>query len=171
VLVGLASAAVAARVSGAPRGPELWAGAVIASGLPDLDLVLEWLGFKGPRYHRNGSHSLVLVGVLAAAVWIAVRQLAIPLDDRVVLAWAVALASHPVLDVVTTGPTLGKRGYGIGILWPLHGKRWYSRRPVIDQITDWGACRSMREVWNGLWPEVALLGPVCVLVFGLSFVV
>jgi membrane-bound metal-dependent hydrolase YbcI (DUF457 family) len=168
--VGLASAAIVVRLTGAPRSLELWVGAFIASGLPDMDLVLEWLGLRGPRYHRNASHSLVLVGVLALVGWVAVRQLGIPLDERVLLAWVVALAAHPVLDVFTTGPALGARGYGIGIFWPLHGKRWYSRRPLIDQITDWGSCRSVQEVWDGLWPELALLGPVCVLVIVLTIV-
>jgi membrane-bound metal-dependent hydrolase YbcI (DUF457 family) len=143
--VGLASAAIVVRLTGAPRSLELWVGAFIASGLPDMDLVLEWLGLRGPRYHRNASHSLVLVGVLALVGWVAVRQLGIPLD-------------------------VGARGYGIGIFWPLHGKRWYSRRPLIDQITDWGSCRSVQEVWDGLWPELALLGPVCVLVIVLTIV-
>ncbi len=169
-LVGLASAAVVARVTGAPRGPELWVGAVIASGLPDLDVMLEWLGLKGPRYHRNWSHSLILIGLLGAAGVAAVMLAPLPVDRRVALAWWVALVSHPILDVVTTGPTLGARGYGIGIFWPVHGRRWFSQRPIIDQTTEWGSCRSVREVWDGLLPEIVQLTPVCALIIALALV-
>ena len=117
-MVGLASAAVVARVTGAPRGPELWIGAFIASGLPDLDIVLEWVGLRGPRYHRNASHSLLVIGALSLVVWAGLNFLPVELDPRVALAWLVALISHPALDVLTTGPELGARGYGIGVLWP-----------------------------------------------------
>jgi membrane-bound metal-dependent hydrolase YbcI (DUF457 family) len=170
-VVGLASAAVVARVTGAPHGTELWVGAVIASGLPDLDLVLEWVGFKGPRYHRNWSHSLFLIGLLGLAGMAAALFVPLPVDRRVALAWWAALISHPVLDVVTTGPTLWERGYGIGILWPVSGRRWFSRRPIIDQTTEWGSCRSVREVWDGLFPEIVMLTPVCALIVALTLVV
>jgi membrane-bound metal-dependent hydrolase YbcI (DUF457 family) len=100
-MVGLAAAALVARVTGAPRGPELWIGAFIASGLPDLDIVLEWVGLKGPRYHRNASHSLFVIGALALGVWAGLGLLPVQLDWRVWLAWLAALVSHPLLDVLT----------------------------------------------------------------------
>ena len=166
--MGLASAAVVTRVTGGPRGPELWIGAVIASGLPDLDLVLEWIGLKGPRYHRSWSHSLIFIGLLGVIGVAAAMLVPLPVDRRVALAWWAALISHPVLDVVTTGPTLAERGYGIGILWPVRGRRWFSQRPIIDQTTEWGSCRSVREVWDGLVPEIVMLTPVCALIIALA---
>ena len=170
-MVGLASAAVVARVTGAPRGPELWVGAFIASGLPDLDIVLQWVGLKGPRYHRNASHSLFVIGALAAGAWAALRFLPIGLDWRVALAWLAALVSHPLLDVLTTGPSVGARGYGIGVLWPLGRRRWFLARPLLDQTTEWESCRSLGEVWRGLEPELLLFGPVSLAVVVLTLVV
>lgn len=162
-MLGIASAAVVARVTGAPRSLELWIGAFIASGLPDLDVVLNALSFRGPRFHRNASHSLVMIGVMLLVGWIVLKFIPV-LDWRVALAWSVALLSHPVLDVVTSGPSIGARGYGIGLFWPLHRKRWFLKRPVIEQNTDWGACRTVHEVWHGVRPEVYRLGPVCALI-------
>ena len=169
-MVGLASAAVVARVTGAPRGPELWIGAFIASGVPDLDIVLEWVGLKGPRYHRNASHSLFVIGALALGVWAALSFLPVELDWRVALAWLAALVSHPVVDVLTTGPSLGARGYGIGVLWPLGRRRWYMQRPLLDQTTEWESCRSLGEVWRGIKPELLLFGSVSLIVFLLTLV-
>ncbi|NIM47648.1 MAG: hypothetical protein GTO22_00025 [Gemmatimonadales bacterium] len=169
-MVGLASAAVVARVTGAPRSPELWLGAFVASGLPDLDLVLGWLGLRGPRFHRNASHSLIVIGVVLLVGWGAVKLLALGVDWGIMLAWSAALVSHPVLDVLTTGPTLGARDYGIGLLWPLHSKRWFVGRPFIDQTTDWGACRTVADVWAGVRPEIVRLVPIAALVIALTLV-
>ncbi len=160
-MVGLASASVVARVTGAPRDAELWLGAVIAAGLPDLDLALEFVGLRGPRFHRNASHSLVVIAAVLVLGWLALDALDVAPDARLATAWGVALLSHPLLDALTTGPTLGARGYGIGLFWPLWSKRWFSRRPVIDQTTNWGSCRTVGEVWRGVRPELSVLVPVC----------
>ena len=169
-MVGLASAALVARITGAPRGPELWIGAFIASGLPDLDIVLEWVGLKGPRYHRNASHSVFVIAAVALAAWAGIALLPLELDWRVGLAWLVALVSHPALDVLTTGPELGARGYGIGVLWPVGRSRWYMERPLVNQTTEWESCRSLGEVWHGLKPELAVFGSISLVVFVLALV-
>ncbi len=158
-MVGIASAAVVARALGVPGAPALWIGAFVASGLPDLDLVCHFLGKVGPRFHRNASHSLIALGTLLAAAWTAGRLLGIPLDGTLFLPWSAALLSHPLLDWVTTGPSLAKRGYGIALFWPLGSRRWFLSRPLLDQSADWVAFRSGRDAWNALHPEIVRLGP------------
>ncbi len=170
-MVGIAAAAVVARVTGAPRSLELWAGSFIASGLPDLDVVLSMLGLRGPRFHRNASHSLVVLGAVLLGGWVALQFIPFQPDLRIALAWSVALITHPLLDVVTSGPSMGERGYGIGLFWPVHPKRWFLQRPIIDQSTDWGACGTVRDVWEGVRPEIYRLAPVCVLVTLLTLLV
>jgi membrane-bound metal-dependent hydrolase YbcI (DUF457 family) len=162
-MVGLTAAAVVMRVTGAPATPALWIGAAAAAGLPDLDLGLRLFGLQGPRFHRNGSHSLLVIAGLLAAAWIGLAASSTLLDWRIALAWSLALVSHPVLDVVTTGPAIAARGYGIGLLWPLSARRWFLGRPLLDLSEDLVKCRSVPCVLRGLWPEVYGLGTACAL--------
>ena len=78
-MVGMAAAAVASRVAGGGASVPLWIGAFIASGVPDLDLGLEFVGLKGPKYHRNASHSLFVLAALSGVVWVLAPRL-IPLE-------------------------------------------------------------------------------------------
>lgn len=154
--MGLAAAALVARSTGAAASLPLWLGAFIASGLPDLDVVLGLFGLRGPRFHRNLSHAPFVVAVVIAAGWLAVWTLPLPLDRRVFACWAAALATHPVLDLLTSGPDAGSRGYGIPLLWPLARRRWYLTRPILE-TADFGNARSLGDLWRGVRPEVTRL--------------
>ena len=160
--VGVAAAAVVARATEVPGTPALWVGAFIASGVPDLDLGVVLLGLKGPRFHRSFSHSLLLLSALIGAMWFVVAGIP-SIEPGVFGAWAAALLSHPLLDVATTGPRVGARGYGIPLFWPLSNKRWYLQRPILE-TAKFEACRSVRDVWDGVRPEVVRIVPVALAV-------
>ena len=165
--VGLAAAAVVARLTGAPPSFALWFGAFIASGVPDLDVFLGVFGLRGARYHRNASHGLLVLGVAVAALWWLPGFPPAGLDPRVFWAWSAALFTHPILDVLTTGPRGGARGYGIPLAWPVSRKRWFLRRPILE-MADFGACRSVRAVLVGVAPEMTRLVPASAVVFALA---
>lgn len=161
-LVGLAAAGVTAELTGTPETPALWVGAFIASGVPDLDLVLALAGRRGPTYHRNHSHAVPVLLALAGAVWLATAFLPVPLTPGLLGAWTVALLTHPALDVLTSGPALGVRGYGIPLFWPFSRRRIHAPRDLFDRNTaDWGEIRSARDLWWRVKPEVLTLGPIC----------
>ncbi len=166
-MAGMATAAVVARAIEAPLTAPLWIGAFIASGIPDLDLALAAFGQKGPRFHRNVSHSLPLLGLLVLGAWLVVIPMAAIGESGMFWAWCGALFSHPLLDVLTTGRNLGARGYGIALFWPLSDRRWFLQRPILE-TADVGACRSVGDVWEGIRPEVYRIGPVALVVFALA---
>ena len=71
VAFGAAAAVVVARVTGSPDSAALWAGAAVASLIPDFDVALPLLGFS-ERLHRNGTHSLLVAAAVIgamAAIW------------------------------------------------------------------------------------------------------
>ena len=68
------------------------------------------------------------------------------------------LETLSLLDAVTTGPRGGARGYGIPLFWPLSGKRWYLQRPILE-TAEFEACQSVRDVWDGVRPEVVRIVP------------
>ncbi len=161
-VVGIAAAAVVARVTEVPGTPALWVGAFIASGVPDLDLGLALFGLKGPRFHRSFSHSVLLLSAVGAATWFVVAGIS-SIGSGVLGAWAAALLSHPFLDVVTTGPRTAARGYGVPLFWPLSRKRWYLQHPILE-TAEFEACRSVRDVWDGVRPELVRIVPVALVV-------
>jgi membrane-bound metal-dependent hydrolase YbcI (DUF457 family) len=170
VMVGFASAAVAARVVGEPLSPQLWFGAFVAAGLPDLDYALMAVGLRGPHIHRNASHSLLVIAVLVLAAWFALPRLPIAIPDTLLLVWTVALLSHPLVDLITCGPVAAGNGYGIALLWPLSRKRWSMERPLLE-TADFEACRSVRDVWVGVLPEIVRLGPASAVVLVLALLI
>src|SRR5437016_6184772 len=128
--VGVAVASVAGKITGTPGSVVFWIGAVVASGIPDLDVVFPLMGFS-KRFHRSASHSLVIISVEILAGWLLARALIPGLSNGVLLAWSAALVSHPLLDVITTGPTLGKIGWGIPLFWPGSRRRFHVTWPVL----------------------------------------
>ncbi len=93
-------------------GPRASLVALIAANLPDLDIVLYALGRDvGTWEHRGFTHSLLgwpmlaLAGAGASFRWLRTGRL----GDHVKL-WAVAVASHALMDVPTT--------WGTQLLWP-----------------------------------------------------
>lgn len=98
----------------------LLAAGVVASGLPDLDVVAFRFGiaYGDALGHRGASHSLVFALLLAAlgaavAPWLGSR--------RSVAAAFVGLsaASHGLLDMATNG------GMGVALWWPFSGERLF----------------------------------------------
>jgi len=160
-MVGFGTAAVVGALVGAPHTPALWVGTAVACILPDLDLASELVGKKGPQFHRNASHSLILLGGLIGLAMVAVRALGIPVDAGQGVAWIAALVSHPLLDVLATGPQLGSQGYGIALFWPISKRRFYIKRPLYETM-DLSKVRSLGDLWEGVRPELVMLGPVTV---------
>lgn len=161
-LVGLAAAGVTAEVTGTPETPALWIGAVVAAGVPDLDLVLALTGRAGPRYHRNHSHAVPVLVTLAGVGWFTIEWLSLPIAPGLFAAWTVALLTHPALDVVTSGPDIGARGFGIPLWWPFSRHRVHAVRDLFDRNTAaWGEIRNAKDLWWRVRPEVMILGPVC----------
>lgn len=148
---GLAAASVVARATGTPDSTALWLGASVASGMPDVDVVFPLLGLS-KRYHRNATHSLLFAALTIAAGLAAVRALDVNLRPGVELAWTAALLSHLLLDVLTTGPTLGRLGWGIPLFWPVSRRRFHVRRPwfVGDRTESHALADTLREMREDL---------------------
>ena len=160
--VGTATAAVVARSMDTPFTAVFWVGAVVAAGLPDLDLLLAWFGKSGPRYHRNASHSIIVLATMIGGAWFLFQALLPGLSGGLFWSWSASLLTHPILDVVTTGPKLAKHGYGIGLFWPLP-RRLSVSRPLV-RSPELEKCNSLRELVILLTPEVLTIGPPAALV-------
>ena len=125
-LVGLFLARVGFKYA-TPRGTAIL---VLAANAPDLDIV-SWLGgsLTYIHWHRNITHSLLAMPLLALLVVVIVRLLGRePL--RWWGAWWIALlgvASHLVLDLTNV--------YGVRLLLPFTG-RWFhwDVAPIIDFV-------------------------------------
>lgn len=139
VMVGMA----AARAFSSPgttkkRLPSmvLWSALAL---LPDADAI----GFSmGVRYadewgHRGATHSLVfalLIGLLMAACAPPRRATRL----RTLLFGAGVVASHPLLDMMTTG------GLGCALLWPFELRRYFAPLRFIPVAPIGGAFFSAR---------------------------
>lgn len=112
--IALGSCIAAACVPAAQRRRALVYGAALGT-LPDLDVLID-LGdpIANFTYHRSFSHSLLVLGLLAPALWLLATRF-----DAVVrsaprawfAAFALALLTHPLLDAMTI--------YGTQLFWPL----------------------------------------------------
>jgi membrane-bound metal-dependent hydrolase YbcI (DUF457 family) len=167
-LVGIGLAAIAAPLAAVSPSPALWVGAVIASGAPDLDILGCLLGLDHERVHRSATHSLIVLGLFVlAALWVS-RRFAGVVNPDLILVWSVVLLSHPLVDLVTTGPPITATSYGVGLFWPVVSRRLYVRRPLVrppslDHYTS-------GHIWHRLWPEVRLFGSACVTLLVLGHV-
>jgi membrane-bound metal-dependent hydrolase YbcI (DUF457 family) len=158
---GVAVTAVVARATGTPDSTALWVGAVVASGVPDVDVVTQLLGLN-KRFHRNATHSLLFAALVIAAGLPVMRALGVPVSNPVAFAWVAALLSHLALDVLTTGPTLGALGWGIPLLWPFSRKRFYVRRPLL--VGDRTESHDLRDTLREMREDLIRLVPPCVVV-------
>lgn len=120
----------AARVALAgPLGRAAWAPAVVGALLPDLDALARLADdpLLHVVLHRHFTHSLALVPIvaaLAAAPWL-VRPASRGRRRAVLLAAAIGVASHGLLDAATT--------YGTVLLWPFSDRRFgWSWISVLD---------------------------------------
>jgi len=166
-LIGLGLAAAVAEATGTPSSPALWLGAIVASGVPDLDFVGTIFGLASRRVHRHATHSLLVLGsLILVAAW-AWTLLPGEVEPGLGLAWAAALLSHPLLDLAGTGPVAAARGFGVALLWPLSSRRWFLRQPVLRtaQLT---ACRSTEEFCKAMGPELSSLAPALIVLVLLS---
>lgn len=134
VVVGVGVAGAAGGAFGVDSTPGVWIGAAVSACLPDLDLVACLWGLPYQRVHRQATHSLPVLASLVIASWGALQVLQLPVDWRLIVAWAAALMSHLVLDVLCTGPVLGGRNHGVPFLWPFTSRRWYVRRPLLPEV-------------------------------------
>ncbi|MBI4500881.1 MAG: metal-dependent hydrolase [Gemmatimonadetes bacterium] len=163
--VGVAVASVVARATGTESSAPLWIGAIVASGIPDLDFVFPLLGFDR-RYHRNASHSLFLIGAAIALGFVIARHAAPEFTMGVLLAWTASLISHPLLDVFTTGPTLGKIGWGIPLFWPVSRRRFFVTRSIVgDRPEGVTLDDTLREMQD----DARRIVPICAAVVLLTF--
>lgn len=156
---GLAAASLVARATGTPDSAALWVGTVVASGLPDVDVAFPLLGLSR-RYHRNGTHSLLFAGAAIVTALGTLRLLDLAPPPAVQFAWIAALLSHLLLDVLTTGPTLGRLGWGIPLFWPVSTRRFHVPRPFLvgdrsESHTLADTLREMREDLVRLVPPFA----------------
>ena len=158
-LVGVGLAAVSVPLLGITPGPALWIGAVIASGVPDLDFVGVLLGYELERVHRRATHSLCVLSVLAGFIVWASHWPRVPLDTPTVWAWVIALLVHPLVDVLTTTHRAGQIHWGIQLFWPFSLRRYHVARPLVHPPTL--ASYASKALWRDLWPELALFGSTC----------
>jgi membrane-bound metal-dependent hydrolase YbcI (DUF457 family) len=159
-LVGVSVAAVAMPVAGVSPSAALWIGSVIASGLPDLDLAGIAFGLSVKRAHRAGTHSLIVLGIVALLALGISWPLKEILPPNLVAVWSVVLLTHPLLDLLATGPQAAYKGMGLPLFWPLWPRRWHMQNPLL-QPPSLEQYKSS-AVWRRLLPELKWLGPICV---------
>jgi membrane-bound metal-dependent hydrolase YbcI (DUF457 family) len=143
---------------GLPSTLTLWAGTVAASCLPDLDLIPRLWGVAFRRTHRKATHSILVLVPFVGLSWVVAHVSQLPLELQLVAAWTAALLSHLVLDVLSTGPVLGRQGHGIPLFWPLTHRRWFVREPMFPEAD------LLEEITPGLLVQTCLrevvhLGP------------
>jgi membrane-bound metal-dependent hydrolase YbcI (DUF457 family) len=158
VMMSIGCAGTVAGGLGMDSTPALWAGAAVAGCLPDLDLVPSLWGVPYRRTHRQASHSILVLAPLVALAFAVAHALDGPPDWRLMAAWTAALLSHLVLDVLCTGPVLGRLGHGIPLFWPLTRRRWFVRQPMVPEVNLLDGTTPGLIVRACLW-ELVLLGP------------
>ena len=122
--------AIAAVVGSKHIGGRLLLAGVVASVLPDADVLAFRLGiaYASELGHRGFSHSLLFATVvgaiaLAMAPWLKANRL------TAFLFIGVACASHGLLDMLTNG------GHGVAYLWPFTNERYFMPFQVIEVST------------------------------------
>jgi len=159
IAVGLA----AARLGRPPMRATAWAALlVVASGLPDLDVVAFSVGipYHAPFGHRGASHSLAFAALCGALLALSVRSR--PLSAaRMGLVVGAVVATHGLLDALTDG------GLGVALLWPFSDARYFAPwrpipvAPIGRRLFDPAGLRLMLEECVlflpffviGLWPR------------------
>jgi len=90
------------------------------SVLPDVDFVAFMVGipYRHPFGHRGMTHSLLFAALIGLVVALGLRLRRQPVLLDAILA-AVVVASHGVLDAMTTG------GLGVEFFWPVDTHRYF----------------------------------------------
>lgn len=107
--------------------PQLLQAGVVASVLPDLDVLAFRFGiaYSDQLGHRGFSHSLALAFLLAAVAALFARRL--DTSRRAAFLFVlIAAASHGLLDMLTNG------GLGIAWLCPFSDRRFFFPEQVIQ---------------------------------------
>lgn len=122
--------AIAAIVGSNNVGGRLLLAGVVASALPDADVLAFRLGiaYASEFGHRGFSHSLLFAAVagaiaLVVAPWLKARRF------TAFLFITAACASHGLLDMWTNG------GHGIAYFWPFTSERFFLPHPMIEVST------------------------------------
>jgi membrane-bound metal-dependent hydrolase YbcI (DUF457 family) len=158
-LVGIGLAALSVPIIGVSPSAAVWVGSVIASGLPDLDFAGTLLGISSTRVHRRATHSLVVLGIVVLLATGLSSRLERFAGHDLVLVWSLALLSHPIVDLLATGPQAARKSFGLPLFWPLWSRRWHLRRPLL-RPPSLEQYRS-GSIWGLLLPELTLFGPLC----------
>lgn len=161
-LIGTGVASIVAKTCGIRNTSGLLIGAAIASSLPDFDWILVLLGFPTKSVHRAATHSLLTLIVFVMFILLAVKRFSIPIDRRVIAAWAAAAISHPLLDLFTTPPYAAASGFGLPLIWPISSRRWAVRQEIFETPGLHGY-RSPGRTLKAVFREACIFGPVAVL--------
>ena len=142
--------------------PRLLATGIVASILPDLDVVGLYLGvpYSAGLGHRGATHSLLFAAAVGLAGAFGRRALGAGAGSCFLFLFAVT-ASHAVLDGFTDG------GLGVAFLWPWSARRygapWVLRVIKVSPITvtDFFAKGGLRVLASELvwiWPPALAVG-------------
>lgn len=160
VVIGLAVARAHQRHTEPDSGARRWGRAAVFAGLalaPDLDVVA--FAFKIPYAHafghRGASHSLLAAAVVGAVCGVLLARAWKTPPTSTVLAAVAALASHPLLDMLTDG------GLGCALWWPFSVERLFFPVTPIPVAPIGAAFVSARGLWC-MAVELVLLSPVIV---------
>ncbi|CAN5586853.1 hypothetical protein BH10CHL1_BH10CHL1_26980 [soil metagenome] len=166
-LLGIGLATTVAKLTSTPTTPALWIGAAIVSCLPDLDMIGLGLGLSLTKVHRQATHSLFTLSITILVAMTLGRLISVAVPLGYSLAWGVALLSHPLLDVVTTSPSVARAGFGIPLFWPISSRRWFVQHPWFESA-PLKAYRSVNTLYKALLPELRLLCPITLVLIVLS---
>ena len=107
--------------------PRLLAAGVIASMLPDLDVLAFrfQIAYEEQFGHRGASHSLAFALLLACCALLFARRLQAG-KGAAFLFVGISAASHGLLDTLTNG------GLGVALWWPFSDARYFAPWQVIE---------------------------------------
>jgi inner membrane protein len=155
VAVGLAAGRLFAKDAPPKSRALVMLGFSALSLLPDLDAIGFKLGvaYADPWGHRGATHSFVFAAAVGLLVGAALKLSGRAGFVRVAACSAAVVASHPLLDALTTG------GLGVGLLWPLSSQRFFAPVRVIPVSPIGFGLLSMRGLYV-FCAELVLFSPL-----------
>ena len=121
--------------------PRLLLAGVLASALPDLDVIaFSWgVPYASALGHRGFSHSLCAAAAVALAGAALSRRLRAGAGHTLLFLF-VAMASHGILDAFTDG------GRGVALLWPASAERFFAPAALrVIEVSPIGLTRFLSE--------------------------
>jgi len=154
VAVGIAAGRLLTPRGRSPLAPML--GMAALSMLPDADVLAFSFGipYDHPFGHRGATHSLAFAAGMAAVVGAAARRAGSRRAARIAAVVGLVVASHPVLDAMTTG------GLGVALWWPVSDRRIFLPwRPIPVAPIGRGflSARGLAVALTELLPSLPLL--------------